>query len=148
MAEPAALKSPAGRVSGGMREGGRPGRRRMTWVFRSRLQARARSILLRARLAARRVLAPRGARRLSRCPLPSSSERPRPRLSPTPAGTDPSSSPPSSPPPRREAPTLTECVPRAGGFAGSIALSPLRGKIRRLLYARFTDEEPEDEAER
>lgn len=44
--------------------------------------------------------------------------------------------------------SLNECVPRAGGFASSFALGPLRGKVRRFLYARFTDEEPEDEAER
>ena len=148
MAEPAVLKGPAGPVSEGMREGGRPGRCRKTWPSRSRLQARARSILLRARLAARRVLAPRGARRLARRPSPPSSQRRRPRLSPTPAGTDPASSPTSSLSPWREAPTFNGALPRAGGFASGIVLSPLHGKVRRLLYDHFTDEETEDEAER
>lgn len=148
MAEPAALTAPAGRVSEGMKEGGRPGRRQMTWPSRSRLRAKARSILLKARLAARRVLAPRGARRLPRRPSPPSSQRRRPGLSPTATGTDLSSSPSSSRSPRGEALTFNECLPCDRGFAGSIALSPLHDKVTRLLYAHFTNEETQDEAER
>lgn len=130
----------AGLVSEGMGEGGRreAGAAPDNLGVPERLHARVWNALLRTLLAARWVLAPRGARWLPGAPRPFL-QAPIPRPAAHRAGTDPLVSR-LFPSPRGRPPLLTSLchVPEALRILSHLVPSTV---LRRLLYACFIDEE-------